>query len=106
MMLSPFPTGGVAFAQDVDDDDPGPRPPRRPPVPRVSLYQLRRICYTSPCASPVNVATAEDVVQEVFVKLIDATARYRGDAPLWRLDLKRMTANAAIDHCGPCASRR
>ena len=41
-------------------------------------------------------ASAEDVVQEVFLKMIDAIGGYRGAAPFgaW---LKRMTANAAID---------
>lgn len=40
---------------------------------------------------------AEDVVQEVFLKMIDTIRSYRGDAPFgaW---LKRMTANACIDH--------
>ncbi len=39
---------------------------------------------------------AEDVVQEVFLKMMDTIGSYRGDAPFgaW---LKRMTANACID---------
>lgn len=39
---------------------------------------------------------AEDIVQEVFLKMIDTIGSYRGDAPFgaW---LKRMTANACID---------
>jgi RNA polymerase sigma-70 factor (ECF subfamily) len=41
-------------------------------------------------------AAAEDVVQEVFLKMINTLPGFRGDAPLgvW---LKRMTANATID---------
>ncbi len=39
---------------------------------------------------------AEDVVQEVFLKMIDTIGSYRGDAPFgaW---LKRMAANTCID---------
>ncbi|MFI4969007.1 MAG: RNA polymerase sigma factor [Lysobacterales bacterium] len=41
-------------------------------------------------------AAAEDIVQEVFLKLFAGLRSYRGDAPFgaW---LKRMTANATID---------
>jgi RNA polymerase sigma-70 factor (ECF subfamily) len=41
-------------------------------------------------------AAAEDIVQEVFLKLIGTLRGFRGDAPFgaW---LKRMTANATID---------
>ena len=41
-------------------------------------------------------AAAEDVVQEVFLKMMNTLAGFRGDAPfgVW---LKRMTANATID---------
>ena len=41
-------------------------------------------------------AAAEDVVQEVFLKMINTLPGFRGDAPfgVW---LKRMTANATID---------
>ncbi|MEO8673465.1 MAG: RNA polymerase sigma factor [Tahibacter sp.] len=43
-----------------------------------------------------NRAAAEDVVQDVFLKLLGAIRSYRGEAPIgaW---LKRMTVNAAID---------
>ncbi len=97
MMLSPSPTGGVAFAQDVDDVTLA-RARRGDRQALGQLYQrFGRACYTLALRLTGNAATAEDVVQEVFVKLIDAIARYRGDAPFgaW---LKRMTANAAIDH--------
>lgn len=41
-------------------------------------------------------AAAEDVVQEVFLKMINTLSGFRGEAPfgVW---LKRMTANATID---------
>jgi RNA polymerase sigma factor (sigma-70 family) len=41
-------------------------------------------------------AAAEDVVQEVFLKMMNTLRGFRGDAPfgVW---LKRMTANATID---------
>jgi len=41
-------------------------------------------------------AAAEDVVQEVFLKMMNTLSGFRGDAPfgVW---LKRMTANATID---------
>ena len=58
-------------------------------------------CFGQPCYALAlrltgNVAQAEDLVQEVFLKLIETIRSYRGDAPFgaW---LKRMTANAAID---------
>jgi RNA polymerase sigma factor (sigma-70 family) len=40
---------------------------------------------------------AEDLVQEVFLKMMDTIRSYRGDAPFgaW---LKRLTVNACIDH--------
>ena len=40
---------------------------------------------------------AEDLVQEVFLKMMDTIRGYRGDAPFgaW---LKRMSVNACIDH--------
>lgn len=53
-------------------------------------------CYGLALRLTGNVAQAEDLVQEVFLKLIDTIRSYRGEAPFgaW---LKRMTANAAID---------
>lgn len=43
-----------------------------------------------------DVAGAEDVVQEVFVRMFDSIKRFRGDAPFgaW---LRRSVANATID---------
>ena len=53
-------------------------------------------CYGLALRLTGNTAQAEDLVQEVFLKLIETIRSYRGDAPFgaW---LKRMTANAAID---------
>lgn len=62
-----------------------------------ALYRLyARPCYTLAMRVLGSSATAEDVVQDVFLKLMDAIRQYRGDAPFgaW---LKRMTVNAAID---------
>lgn len=59
------------------------------------------VCFGQPCYGLAlrltgSAAQAEDLVQEVFLKLIETIRSYRGDAPFgaW---LKRMTANAAID---------
>ena len=53
-------------------------------------------CYGLALRLTSNATQAEDLVQEVFLKLIDTIRSYRGEAPFgaW---LKRMTANAAID---------
>jgi RNA polymerase sigma-70 factor (ECF subfamily) len=95
-MLTPTPTSGIAFAQDVDDLTLARA--RRGDRQAIGLLYQRfgRACYNLALRLTGNASAAEDVVQEVFVKLIDAIARYRGDAPFgaW---LKRMTANAAID---------
>ncbi|MEO8459184.1 MAG: sigma-70 family RNA polymerase sigma factor [Dokdonella sp.] len=55
-----------------------------------------RPCYTLALRLLGSTSAAEDVVQDVFLKLMDAVRGFRGDAPFgaW---LKRMTANAAID---------
>ena len=96
MMLTPTPTSGIAFAQDVDELTLARA--RRGDRQAIGLLYQRfgKACYNLALRLTGNPAAAEDVVQEVFVKLIDAIARYRGDAPFgaW---LKRMTANAAID---------
>jgi RNA polymerase sigma factor (sigma-70 family) len=54
-------------------------------------------CYGLALRLTGHVAQAEDLVQEVFLKLIETIRSYRGHAPFgaW---LKRMTVNAAIDH--------
>jgi len=53
-------------------------------------------CYGLALRLTGNVTQAEDLVQEVFLKLIDTIRSYRGEAPFgaW---LKRMTVNAVID---------
>lgn len=55
-----------------------------------------RACYTLAMRVLADRAAAEDVVQDVFVRLLATIRGFRGDAPFgaW---LKRMTANATID---------
>lgn len=62
-----------------------------------SIYCL----YSRPCFNLAlrilgEAAAAEDVVQDVFLRMMDTIKGFRGDAPFgaW---LKRMTANATID---------
>lgn len=62
------------------------------------LYRtFSRPCYTLAMRVLGSSAAAEDIVQDVFLKMMHAIRQYRGDAPFgaW---LKRMTVNAAIDH--------
>jgi RNA polymerase sigma factor (sigma-70 family) len=62
-----------------------------------ALYALYgKPCYGLALRLVGNASQAEDLVQEVFLKLIQTIRSYRGDAPFgaW---LKRMTVNAAID---------
>lgn len=62
-----------------------------------ALYaRFGRPCYGLALRLTGNAAQADDLVQEVFLKLIETIRGYRGEAPFgaW---LKRMTANAAID---------
>ncbi|TLY51488.1 MAG: sigma-70 family RNA polymerase sigma factor [Gammaproteobacteria bacterium] len=53
-------------------------------------------CYGLALRLTANPAQAEDLVQEVFLKVMETIRSYRGEAPFgaW---LKRMTVNAAID---------
>ncbi len=55
-----------------------------------------KACYTLAMRILGEPAAAEDVVQDVFVRMLDTIKGFRGDAPFgaW---LKRMTANATID---------
>lgn len=55
-----------------------------------------RSCYTLALRILGEPTAAEDVVHDVFVRLIDSLSGYRGDAPFgaW---LKRLVANATID---------
>jgi len=62
-----------------------------------AIYQrYGRACYTLAMRILGQPAAAEDVVQDVFLRVMDRLAGFRGDAPFgaW---LKRMTANATID---------
>ena len=55
-----------------------------------------RACYNLALRILGEPAAAEDVVQDVFLRMMDTIRGFRGDAPFgaW---LKRMTANATID---------
>lgn len=62
-----------------------------------AIYRLYgRACYNLALRILGQPAAAEDMVQDVFVRLIERIGSYRGDAPFgaW---LKRMTSNAVID---------
>jgi RNA polymerase sigma factor (sigma-70 family) len=62
-----------------------------------TLYSsFGRPCFNLALRMLGNRAHAEDLVQEVFLKMFGSIRSYRGDAPFgsW---LKRMTVNAAID---------
>lgn len=62
-----------------------------------AIYGLYgRACYNLALRILGQPAAAEDMVQDVFVRLIERVGSYRGDAPFgaW---LKRMTSNAVID---------
>jgi RNA polymerase sigma factor (sigma-70 family) len=58
--------------------------------------QYRRASYTLALRVLGEAAAAEDVVQDVFVRLFDAIKRFRGAAPFgaW---LRRLVANATVD---------
>jgi RNA polymerase sigma factor (sigma-70 family) len=84
------------FAQDVDAMTLA-RAQRGDMTAFAQLYaSFGRPCYGLAMRLVGNAAQAEDLVQEVFLKLMQTIRSYRGDAPFgaW---LKRMTANAAID---------
>jgi len=55
-----------------------------------------RACFNLALRILGNRSQAEDVVQEIFLKMFSAVRSYRGDAPFgsW---LKRLTVNAVID---------
>ena len=62
-----------------------------------SIYERYGVaCYNLALRILGEPAAAEDVVQEVFLKMMSTVHGFRGDAPFgaW---LKRMTANATID---------
>ena len=62
-----------------------------------AIYLLYgRSCYNLALRVLGESAAAEDIVQDVFLRMMDALPGFRGEAPFgaW---LKRMTANATID---------
>jgi RNA polymerase sigma factor (sigma-70 family) len=62
-----------------------------------AIYQrFGSACYNLALRVLGERAAAEDIVQEVFLKMFDSLGGFRGDAPFgaW---LKRLTANATID---------
>lgn len=84
------------FAQEVDSLTLA-RARRGDVTAHAALYRtFARPCYTLALRVLGSSAAAEDIVQDVFLKMMDAIRQYRGDAPFgaW---LKRMTVNAAID---------
>ena len=86
----------TGFAQEVDAVTLA-RARRGDVSAHASLYRtFSRPCYTLAMRVLGSSAAAEDIVQDVFLKMMDAIRQYRGDAPFgaW---LKRMTVNAAID---------
>lgn len=86
----------TGFAQLVDEMTLA-RARRGDVAAHATLYRTyARPCYTLAMRVLGSSAAAEDIVQDVFLKLMDAIRQYRGDAPFgaW---LKRMTVNAAID---------
>jgi RNA polymerase sigma factor (sigma-70 family) len=87
----------TGFAQEVDAVTLA-RARRGDGTAHAALYRIfSRPCYTLAMRVVGSSAAAEDIVQDVFLKMMDAIRHYRGDAPFgaW---LKRMTVNAAIDH--------
>jgi RNA polymerase sigma-70 factor (ECF subfamily) len=62
-----------------------------------SVYErYHRACYNLALRALGEPAAAEDVVHDVFVKLVPAIRQFRGDAPFgaW---LRRLVANATVD---------
>lgn len=87
---------GVGFAQDVEAMLLA-RAQRGDMQAFATLYQrFGRPCFSLALRMLGQRQAAEDLVQEVFLKMMDTIRSYRGDAPFgaW---LKRMTVNACID---------
>jgi len=88
--------GATGFAQEIDSQTLA-RARHGDMQAHAVLYQrFARASYNLALRVLGSPASAEDVVQDVFLKVIDAIRHYRGDAPFgaW---LKRLTVNAAID---------
>jgi len=87
---------GTGFAQEVDAATLA-RAQRGDMPAFAQLYQrFGRPCFSLALRMLGQRQHAEDLVQEVFLKMMDTIRSYRGDAPFgaW---LKRMTVNACID---------
>jgi RNA polymerase sigma-70 factor (ECF subfamily) len=88
---------GAGFAQEVDAAMLA-RAQRGDMQAFASLYErFGRPCFSLALRMLGQRQQAEDLVQEVFLKMMDTIRSYRGDAPFgaW---LKRMSVNACIDH--------
>ena len=88
---------GAGFAQDVDGMTLA-RAQRGDMTAFAALYErFGRPCFSLALRMLGQRQHAEDLVQEVFLKMMDTIRGYRGDAPFgaW---LKRMAVNACIDH--------
>jgi len=87
---------GAGFAQDVEAMTLA-RAQRGDMQAFAALYQrFGRPCFNLGLRMLGQRQHAEDLVQEVFLKMMDTIRSYRGDAPFgaW---LKRLTVNACID---------
>lgn len=87
---------GANFAQEVDAATLA-RAQRGDMQSFAQLYErFGRPCFSLALRMLGQRQHAEDLVQEVFLKMMDTIRSYRGDAPFgaW---LKRMTVNACID---------
>jgi len=95
--MSATPDPGAGFAQDVEAMVLA-RAQRGDMQAFASLYErFGRPCFNLALRMLGQRQHAEDLVQEVFLKMMDTIRSYRGDAPFgaW---LKRLTVNACIDH--------
>ena len=88
---------GAGFAQDVEAMTLA-RAQRGDMQAFATLYErFGRPCFSLALRMLGQRQHAEDLVQEVFLKMMDTIRSYRGDAPFgaW---LKRLSVNACIDH--------
>jgi len=95
--MNAAPDPGTGFAQDVEAMMLA-RAQRGDMQAFAALYErFGRPCFSLALRMLGQRQSAEDLVQEVFLKMIDTIRSYRGDAPFgaW---LKRLTVNACIDH--------
>jgi len=94
--MNAAPDPGTGFAQDVEAMMLA-RAQRGDMQAFAALYErFGRPCFSLALRMLGQRQSAEDLVQEVFLKMIDTIRSYRGDAPFgaW---LKRLTVNACID---------